>query len=96
MFSFAFIFKQLSFGCARTHTQSFSSDYMQTVLRVNLYDAARLIALSGVTAAVVGPLLGLFYDRVGRMPLFLFVSTCVLVPFSSTLARGRWAQGGSK
>ena len=66
--------------CVRA--QSFSSDYMQTVLKVNLYDAARLIALSGVTAAVVGPLLGLFYDRVGRMPLFLFVSACVLVPFS--------------
>ena len=66
-----------SFRC-----QYFFSDYLQTVLRVNLDDAARLFALAGVTAAVIGPLLGLVYDRVGRMPLFLFISSCVLVPSS--------------
>ncbi len=50
--------------------------------RIDLYDAARLIALSGVTAAIIGPLLGLFFDRFGRMPLFLFISACLLVPAS--------------
>ena len=65
-----------------SRVQYFFSDYMQNVLRVNLSDVGRLFALTGVTAAVIGPLLGLIYDRVGRMPLFLFISSCVLVPAS--------------
>jgi hypothetical protein len=70
------------FRAFSSRMQYFFSDYLQTVLRVNLNDAARLFALAGVTAAVIGPLLGLVYDRVGRMPLFLFISSCVLVPAS--------------
>ena len=63
-------------------------------MRVNLNDAARLFALAGVTAAVIGPLLGLIYDRVGRMPLFLFISSCVLVP-ASVLFNALQQQNGS-
>jgi MFS family permease len=63
-------------------SQYFSSDYMQSQMNVELGTASRLYSISGLAAAISGPLLGLVYDKFGMLPLFLLISSVVLIPTS--------------
>jgi MFS family permease len=66
-------------------SQNFAPDYMESRLGISLTDAGRLYALAGVASAVVAPLLGLAFDRAGRLPLCLVVAAAcfalALVPY---------------
>ncbi len=58
---------------------------MESRLGISLTDAGRLYALAGVASAVVSPLLGIAFDRAGRLPLCLVIATAcfaiALVPY---------------